>query len=86
MLDDRDLNRDLGRRDAYLNETSSDAAGYGPLIALAAIALIVGGLFWFAPSSDTRVATNNAPVTRSAPAPKPAPVMPAPQATAPQPQ
>jgi hypothetical protein len=69
MLDDP--NRNLGPSDPYLNRYSdmSDGSGYGPLIALFAIALIVGGLFFFAPSSDqTQVATNN-PTTRSAPAP-----------------
>ena len=73
MFDDtRDLNRDLGRRDGYLNDPAvSDGSGYGPLIALAAIALIVGGLFWFAPSDKTQVATNNPAVTRTAPAPAP---------------
>ena len=73
MFDDtRDLNRDLGRRDGYLNDPAvSDGSGYAPLIALAAIALIVGGLFWFAPSDNTQVATNNPAVTRPAPAPAP---------------
>ena len=83
MFDDtRDPNRDLGRRDAYLSDPAmSDGSGYAPLIALAVIALIVGGLFWFAPSND-QVATNTPAVERSAPAPK-APVTPAPPATAP---
>ena len=80
MFDDtRDLNRDVGRRDAYLSDPAvSDGSGYGPLIALAAIALIVGGLFFFAPSGDqTKVATNS-PATQSVPAPTPpaAPVTP----------
>jgi len=83
MFDDtRDPNRDLGRRDAYLNDPAmSDGSGYAPLIALAVIALIVGGLFWFAPGDNAQVATNT-PAERSAPAPK-APVTPAPPATAP---
>lgn len=74
MFDDRDPNRDF-QRDSYMNRYSdmSDSSGYAPLIALFAIALIVGGLFMFAPSSDqTKVATNN-PATQSAPAPQPAP-------------
>ena len=60
MFDDtRDPNRDLGRRDAYLNDPAmSDGSGYAPLIALAVIALIVGGLFWFAPGDNAQVATN----------------------------
>ena len=72
MFDDRDPNRDLPR-DPYVNRYAemSDGSGYGPLIALFAIALIVGGLFMFAPSSDqTKVATNS-PATQSAPAPTP---------------
>jgi hypothetical protein len=82
MFEDRDPNRDLARRDAYLNDPAvSDGSGYGPLIALFAIALIVGGLFMFSPSSDqTKVATNS-PATRSAPAPTPA--TPAPPAKSP---
>ena len=87
MFDDnRDLNRDLERHDAMLNSPAVDGSGYGPLVALAAIAAIVGGLFFFAPSADqTQVAANNPskpPVTRTAPAP----VTPAPQTTAPQSQ
>jgi hypothetical protein len=80
MFDDRDPNRDL-QRDPTMNRYSemSDGSGYAPLIALFAIALIVGGLFMFAPSSDqTKVAANN-PATQSAPAPTP----PAPPTTAP---
>ena len=72
MFDDRDPNRDL-QRDPAMNRYSemSDGAGYAPLIALFAIALIVGGLFMFSPSSDqTKVAANN-PATQSAPAPPP---------------
>jgi hypothetical protein len=72
---DHDPNRDLGR-DPYANRYSemSEGSGYAPLIALAAIAVIVGGLFFFSPSSDqTKVATNNNPATQSAPAPTPAP-------------
>jgi hypothetical protein len=83
MFDDRDPNRGL-QPDPYANRYSemSDGAGYGPLIALVAIALIVGGLFMFSPSSDqTKVAGNN-PTTESAPAPQP----PVPPAKAPAPQ
>ena len=72
---DHDPNRDLGR-DTYANRYSemSDGSGYAPLIALFAIALIVGGLFFFSPSSDqTKVAENN-PATQSTP---PAPTPPA---------
>jgi hypothetical protein len=85
MFDDnRDLNRDLGRRDAYLNDAAQDGSGYGPVIALVAIALIIGGLFMFSPSDKTQTASNNSPaVERTAPAPSPAPVTPAPPATAP---
>lgn len=85
MFDDtRDPNREQVRRDPYLNNYTdmSDGSGYAPLIALAVIALIVGGLFWFAPGDKTQTASNNPAVQRSAPAPK-APVTPAPPATAP---
>ena len=82
MFDDRDPNRDLGRRDAYLNDPAvSDGSGYAPLIALAVIALIVGGLFWFAPSDNAQVATNNPTIQRTVPPVSPIP--PAPPATAP---
>lgn len=77
---DHDPNRDLGR-DPYASRYSemSEGSGYAPLIALFAIAVIVGGLFFFSPSSDqTRVATNSGPATQSAPAPiPPTPVPPA---------
>jgi hypothetical protein len=83
MLDDnRDLNRDLGRGDAYLDNRVSDGSGYGPVIALVAIALVVGGLFMFSPSDRTQTAANNPAVERSVPAPTP-PVTPAPPVTAP---
>ena len=50
---DHDPNRDLGR-DPYANRYSemSEGSGYAPLIALFAIAVIVGGLFFFSPTSD----------------------------------
>jgi hypothetical protein len=73
MFDDRDPNRDL-QRDPAMNRYSemSDGSGYAPLIALFAIALIVGGLFMFAPSNDqTKVAANSPAATQSAPAPQP---------------
>jgi len=82
MFDDRDPNRDL-QRDPYVNRYSemSDGAGYAPLIALFAIALIVGGLFMFSPSSDQTKVAANGPATQSAPAPTPP--TPAPPAKAP---
>ena len=84
MLDDRDLNRDPTRGDTYLNDaTVGDGSGYGPLIALFAIAVIIGGLFWFSPKSDTQVASNNPAVERTTPAPAPAPMTPAPATKAP---
>jgi hypothetical protein len=86
MFDDnRDLNRDLGRRDAYLNDPAADGSGYGPVIALVAIALVIGGLFMFSPSADKQqTAANNPAAERTMPAPTPkAPVTPAPPVTAP---
>ena len=46
MFDDRDPNRDF-QRDPAVNRYSdmNEGSGYAPLIALFAIALIVGGLF-----------------------------------------
>lgn len=70
MFDDRDPNRDL-QRDLNPYPEMSDGSGYAPLIALFAIALIVGGLFVFSPSNDqTKVADSNA-ATQSAPSPQP---------------
>ena len=85
MFDDnRDLNRDLGRRDAYIDDPAvRDGSGYGPVIALVAIALVIGGLFMFSPSDRTQTASNTPAVERTAPAPTPAPVTPAPPVTAP---
>jgi hypothetical protein len=83
MFDDRDPNRDL-QRDPSVNRYAemSDSSGYAPLIALFAIALIVGGLFMFAPSSDQTKVAANSPATQSAPAPTPpAPKSPAPLKT-----
>ena len=82
MFDDRDPNRDL-QRDPYASRYSemTDGSGYAPLIALFAIALIVGGLFMFAPSNDQTKVAANSPATQSAPAPTPAP--PGPPAKAP---
>jgi len=77
MFDDRDPNRDF-QRDPSLSRYSemSEGSGYAPLIALFAIALIVGGLFMFSPSSDqSKVAANNPP-TQSTPAPQPPPAPP----------
>jgi hypothetical protein len=80
MFDDnRDLNRDLGRRDAYLDDPAvRDGSGYGPVIALVAIALVIGGLFMFSPRGDNQqTAANNPAVERSAPPPAtPAPTPP----------
>ena len=71
MFDDRDPNRDFQRDPAVNRYSESEGSGYAPLIALFAIALIVGGLFMFSPSNDqSKVAANNTP-TQSAPAPTP---------------
>jgi hypothetical protein len=86
MFDDnRDINRDLGRHDAYLDDAAlRDGSGYGPVIALVAIALVIGGLFMFSPSADKQqTAANNPAVERTMPAPTPAPMTPAPPVTAP---
>ena len=85
MFDDnRDLNRDLGRRDAYLDDPAvRDGSGYGPVIALVAIALVIGGLFMFSPGADRQqTAANNPAVERTTSAPT-APLTPAPPVTAP---
>lgn len=81
MFDDpKDLNRDLTYRDRYPNMTE-DGIGYGPLLALLAIVLIIGGLIAFAPSSNVQTAANRPAIERTMPAP--APVAPVPRTTAP---
>ena len=81
----RAINRDRGRRDTYLNDPAADSSSYGPLIALVAIALVIGGLFMFSPSADKQqTAANNPAVERTMPAPTAkAPVTPAPPACGP---
>lgn len=71
MLDDnRGINPDLAKRDEYLNNPAvGEGSGYGPLVALGAIAVIIGGLFFFAPRGEQQVASNNPAVERTAPAP-----------------
>ena len=85
MLDNtRDINRDPARQDAYLNDPAvGEGSGYGPIVALAAIAVIIGGLFFFAPRGDQQVASNSPAVERTTPTPAPAPVTPAPATKAP---
>ena len=77
-MDPNDPNRPLGA-DPYYNRPrmqDEEGAGWGLPAAVAAVVLIIGGMFLFASSgerSTTTAANNDAPVTRTAPAPTPVP-------------
>lgn len=73
MFDDpRDLNRDLGNRDPYqYGNMPREGSGYALPIALLAIVLIVGGLIFFAPTSNQQTASTDPAVERSTPPPAP---------------
>ena len=61
-----------------------EGVGWGLPAAIAAVVLIIGGMFLFASSGDRSTTTAEAPVTRSAPTQTPAPVPPTtPPVTAP---
>ncbi len=88
-MDPNDPNRPLGNDPYYVNRArpNDEGAGWGLPAAVAAIVLIIGGMFLFASSGDrTQTAANNneTPVTRTAPVTTPAPMPPTtPPATAP---
>jgi hypothetical protein len=88
-MDPNDPNRPLGT-DPYYNNPArvrdDDGVGWGLPAAVAAVVLIIGGMFLFASSGErsTTTAANEAPVTRTAPVQKPAPLPPTtPPVTAP---
>ena len=89
-MDPNDPNRPLGT-DPYYGDRArmrdDEGVGWGLPAAIAAVVLIIGGMFLFASSGDrstTTAANNEAPVTRSAPTTTPAPVPPVtPPVTAP---
>ena len=80
-MDPNDPNRPLGT-DYYGNRArlrDDDSVGWGLPAAVAAVVLIIGGMFLFASSGDrTKTAANNneAPITRNAPVQTPAPLPP----------
>ena len=86
--DPRDINRDVNYSDpAYV--APADDAGWGLPMAILAVILVIGGLFWFGHSTDgTQTAANQPRVERTippvAPVAPPAPATPAPPAAAPQ--
>ena len=81
-MDPNDPNRPLGA-DPYYNNPArvrdDDGVGWGLPAAVAAVVLIIGGMFLFASSGErsTTTAANQAPVTRNAPVQTPAPLPPA---------
>ena len=88
-MEPNDPNRPLGNDPYYGNRArvrDGEGAGWGLPAAIAAVVLIIGGMFLFASSGDrpSTTAANDAPVTRTAPTPMPAPVSPTtPPVTAP---
>lgn len=90
-MDPNDPNRPLGA-DPYFEANrprmrDDDSVGWGLPAAVAAVVLIIGGMFLFASSGDrtrTAASNNEAPITRNAPVQTPAPVPPTtPPVTAP---
>lgn len=88
-MDPNDPNRPLGADPFYDHRPSvrdDDSVGWGLPAAVAAVVLIIGGMFLFASSGDrTKTAANSeAPITRNAPVQTPAPMPPTtPPTTAP---
>ena len=86
-MDPNDPNRPLGT-DPYYGKRArmgdDGGVGWGLPAAIAAVVLIIGGMFLFASSGDRSTTTAEAPATRSAPTQTPAPVPPTtPPVTAP---
>jgi hypothetical protein len=90
--DPRDLNRgdiDPNFRDPTYVAPPADDAGWGLPLAILAVVVVIGGLFYFGHGTDQQTAANQPRIERTVPpvAPSPAapaPVTPAPPATAPQ--
>ncbi len=83
--DPRDYNRDVNYRDpGYI--APADDAGWGLPVAILAVIVIVGGLFYYGYSDRTQTAeySPNAPITRTAPPVLPATPAPAPATAPPQ--
>jgi hypothetical protein len=84
--DPRDINRaDLDptlRDPAYV--APADDTGWGLPLAILAVIVVVGGLFWFGGRSDTQqTAANQPPIERTIPRATPSPAAPSPLAPAP---
>ena len=81
--DPRDINRDPNFRDPNLVEPAyvappADDAGWGLPLAILAVILVIGGLFWFGHNSDTtQTAANQPRIERTTPPATPSPVSPA---------
>jgi len=91
--DPRDLNRgdiDPNYRDPAYVAPPTDDAGWGLPLAILAVIVVIGGLFWFGHGNDTTQTAANQPrvertIPPAGPSPTaPAPVTPAPPAKAPQ--
>ena len=75
--DPRDYNRDVNPRDpGYI--APADDVSWGLPIAILAVIVIVGGLFFYGYSDRTQTAQYQPPVTQGTPALPPAPATPAP--------
>lgn len=83
--DPRDINRDANYRDPNYVPPADDV-GWGLPLAILAVVVVIGGLFWFGHNTDsTQTAANQPRVERTIPPAGPAtPVNPAPPATSPQ--
>jgi hypothetical protein len=90
--DPRDLNRgdiDPNFRDPAYVAPPADDAGWGLPLAILAVVVVIGGLFYFGHGTDTQTAVNQPRIERTIPPVTPSPVAPtpvtpAPPATAPQ--
>jgi hypothetical protein len=75
--DPRDFNRDVNYRDpGYV--APADEVGWGLPIAILAVIVIVGGLFFYGYSDRTQTAQYEPPATHSTPAIPPSPATPGP--------
>jgi hypothetical protein len=83
--DPKDVNRDLNYRDpSYVPPATSDV-GWGLPLAILAVIVVIGGLFWFGHNTETtQTAANQPRIERTVPPAAPSPVVPAPPATTPQ--
>jgi hypothetical protein len=85
--DPRDINRadvDPNYRDPAYVAPPADDAGWGLPLAILAVVVVIGGLFWFGHGNDTmQTAANQPQIERTIPPATPSPAAPAPMNPAP---